>query len=414
MANIKNSIEKHRTEVVIDEIGMPEKAETHKSNIELEQSLYRLIKKSLRPNEFENPIYGAVLHIEAPRLGLSWSDAVGISDPVSEAALTVKHPLRIASVTKTYVAVATLRLYEDKSLDLDARISRHISAEHQDILIHRGYQPDRITIRHLLTHTSGLFDYGDSQEFAFKTETNFTHHWSRTEQLQLAMSAGKAYGQPGEVYRYSDTGYILLGEIIERTTAQSLGLALRQLLNYPSLGLNTTWLEQDEPAPKNSSPRAHQYLGNKDAYEFSPSADSYGGGGLVATTSDVAYFWQALFTNKVFKHPTTLNTMLTTVAATRGGPIYFGTYPQIPGDYRMGIEVENLNGLTVYFHRGFWGSYAGYCPELNATISLSLTQSVSFKEKRALFCNVLNLLNKAIPHSGDQPANNHRHQSLNA
>jgi len=101
--------------------------------------------------------------------------------------------------------------------------------------------------------------------------------------------------------------------------------------------------------------------------------------------------------------------MLTTVAAERGGPIYFGTYPQIPRDYRLGVEVEKIEGLTIYFHRGFWGGYVGYCLELNATICLSLTQSNCFREKRALFCEVLTMLRGVIPHNPNQPAKQSHH-----
>lgn len=71
--------------------------------------------------------------------------------------------------------------------------------------------------------------------------------WSRTEQLALALEQPGPGGGPGACFRYSDTGYVLLGEIVERVTREPLGVAVRRLLRYELLGLRHTWWEDDEP-----------------------------------------------------------------------------------------------------------------------------------------------------------------------
>ena len=196
------------------------------------------------------------------------------------------------------------------------------------------------------------------------------HHWTRTEQVQIAMEAGDAYGKPGEVYRYSDTGYILLGEIIERLYGDNLGIALRQLIGYKALGLSNTWLEKTELPAQDSLPRVNQYDAELGCYELDASFDIYGGGGLVSTVGDLAAFMRALFAGQVYRNDVTLKNMLTTVSASSGGPPAYGEFKQLPGTYRMGIEANTSN--SIFSHMGYFGTYAAYIPHLDMAITLSV------------------------------------------
>lgn len=94
---------------------------------------------------------------------------------------------------------------------------------------------------------------------------------------------------------------------------------LRKLLNYDGLGLHSTWMETMESAPTGAETRAHQYLGEVDTYDWDPSLDLYGGGGLASTPDDMATFMRAVFTRGLYMRAATADTMLTTVAADRGG-----------------------------------------------------------------------------------------------
>jgi D-alanyl-D-alanine carboxypeptidase len=303
--------------------------------------------------------------------------------------------VRLASNTKTFVAAAILRLWEEGRLALDASLVDHLPSDALQVLARDGYQPAAITIRHLLTHTSGLFDYGDSPVFGRTIEADPTHRWTRTEQLQAAMDGGDPYGPPGEVYRYSDTGYILLGDIIERTSGQPLAAALRQLLDYAQLGLASTWLETLEPPPAGAKERAHQYLGDVDTCGWDPSFDLYGGGGLVSTVGDLARFIRGLFTGGVYKRPATSETMLTTIMAERGGPAYHGQR-QVPGVYRMGVAVRETDGVTIYMHGGFWGTLAAYVPSVDVAISATVTQQQAWPRLREMFGRALTLVRAAV------------------
>lgn len=319
------------------------------------------------------PSHGIQLYIDSPTL--QFSHAVGFIERGHHSgreAITVNHPMRIASNTKTFVAVAVLKLCEESRLDLDASIKKHLLPIHQSLLQQGGYDITAITSRQLLSHTSGLFDYADSSVFMRAFVETPERQWTRTDQLQLAMTEGAPYGEPGEVFRYSDTGYILLGEIIEQITGEALGPALRALINYKNLGLHTTWLESAEPIPEATLALVHQYEGDLDTYNLDASSDIYGGGGLVSTVGDMARFMRGLFSGEVFADLSTLNTMLTPVPAQRGGPDY-GIWQQVPGLYRLGINAEY--GNRVYSHKGHFGTLAAYVPELDMAISFSLNFS---------------------------------------
>ncbi|MCW5558656.1 MAG: beta-lactamase family protein [Verrucomicrobiae bacterium] len=336
-------------------------------------------------------IPGVAIHVEMPPIGVSWSGAAGLSDVARRTPLKAANPVRIASNTKTFVAVAILRLWEQGRLDLDAPIAEYLSAEYLAVLSRGGYTPETMSPRHLLTHTSGLYDYSDSEEFYKACAANPKRRWTRLEQVQGAMDWGRPYGAPGAVYSYSDTGYLLLGEILERRTGLSMGMALRDLVGYQDHRLTATWLETLEPEPPGILDRAHQYEGNRDTYDDDPSSDLYGGGGLASTVTDLALFMRSVFMNEVFAQPATLDTMLSTIPGTIAGPPSYGQ-TQMPGEYRMGVFVRELEGVTVHLHTGYWGTLAAYVPSLDLAIGISVTQQQTREAREIILQRILELM----------------------
>ncbi|MDX9847345.1 MAG: serine hydrolase domain-containing protein, partial [Tenuifilaceae bacterium] len=176
-------------------------------------------------SELNDSIPGILLNVTAPKFGIDWSGASGLNDWFQSVPLQADQTFRIASVTKTYVAAAVLRLWEDKKLSLDDYITKYISVEHAAILEKGGYIPSQITIRHLLSHTSGLGDHTNSNKFTVDFLKN-RHVWTRTETLVDLVTLMKPAGDIGTQFSYSDTGYVLLGEIIETITGLSMGDAI--------------------------------------------------------------------------------------------------------------------------------------------------------------------------------------------
>jgi D-alanyl-D-alanine carboxypeptidase len=329
-----------------------------------DSSLQAALQEAIAADVASDPaIPGEILTVRAP--GIDETVATGFADVDAQTPLEPDTPFRVASMTKTVVAAAVLRLVEEGKLRLADPITEHLSPESLDVLRADGYDVDGITVRQLLQHTAGLYDYAADPEYEARSVTDPTHRWTRLEQLQLATELGDPLGAPGEVFNYSDTGYILLGEILERTTGDTLPEAVRELVHFDRLGLDDTYWEILEDKPAGYADRAHQYYGTDiDNIGFDASQDLYGGGGLVSTTGDLARFYEALFGGEVFEKPSTLKTMTKVSRAGRDDQA------------GMGIYVVDAAGERCFGHRGFWGTQTIHCPRLDLTFARTINQAL--------------------------------------
>lgn len=336
---------------------------------QVEDSLQAILEEAIRGSH--DQIAGANMTVIAPELDIDWTGSVGYDSKEREDEIQAQQPFRIASITKTFVATAMLRLVEDGYLVLDEPISKKLPQEYIDILEAGGYAPEEITWRHCLNHTSGLYDYAMGGDTYVETAMNNPQkRWTRREQVQLAMDTGKPVGEPGEKYNYADTGYVLAGAVLEMAQDTNLGAALRQLLAYDELGLNSTWLETIEPASVTDMEMVHSYFRHLDATQWDPSVDLYGGGGLVSTTEDLANFFHQLFNGKVYRQPETLAIMLE--AATYDESYNISEDPRYK-DYRQGLWKVQMFGEDAYMHGGLWSTVILHVPSLNCTIAAKYT-----------------------------------------
>ncbi len=313
----------------------------------------------------------ALLHVRTPDVDIEV--AAGVADLETGEALAPGPRFRIASVTKPFVAAATLRLVEDGRLSLDDSIANMLSGPYDDLLRDGGYDTGAITLRHLLTHTAGIYDFAaDAYDpsipggFTAEVAKDPGRRWTRFEQIEFATTRGKPYGEPGTVFGYSDTGACLVGEIIERTTGQTMGEAIRELVGYDRLGLAHTWQETIEPEPAELPPLSHQYEGPLDVADMDASVDLYGGGGLMSTCGDLARFFRGLVQGEVFREPETLVTMTTTL---RGIPRADGTpLEDDPDKAAMYLFRARIGGEVWWGHGGYWGTTVFTCPARDVTI----------------------------------------------
>jgi D-alanyl-D-alanine carboxypeptidase len=316
-------------------------------------TLHRTLDKALADTPLSP---GMIAAFDAP--GLRWRDAVGVRDRATRAPLRVRDSYRLASVTKTFTAAAVLRLVEQRKVALDAPITRYLPAVYRDALRGDGYKPRRITVRMLLQHTAGLWDYAASEAYAKAVFADFEHRWTPLEQVRFAMEHGDPLFAPARGYQYSDTGYVLLGRIVERVSGRSQAKAYRRLLRFDRIGLRHTYFETLEPAPAGTGPRAHQYYGDVDTYYLDASHDLYGGGGYVSTVADQNRFFRALFAGKVVRRRT-LKIMTAPSKQSHGG-------------YGMGIGSTETAAGTCYGHGGFWGAVTLYCPDRRLVVSVTV------------------------------------------
>lgn len=279
--------------------------------------------------------------------------------------------VRIASVTKTFTAAAVLRLVEDGAVRLsDDLAAAGVPTELLDLLRADGYAVDDITIAQLLDHTSGIADFADNASgvaggaYGAAVLADPTHHWTRREQVAFAVDHHDPVADPGTVFHYSDTGYVLLGAVLEAATGTTLGAALRELLDFAGLGLRATYLDDGVDHPLVARPAAPQWIGGIDGRAVSPTVDLYGGGGLVSTMGDLATFVDALLSGRVLRAPETL-TLLT---ATSGAAA--------PAHAASGLFEAHVGAARCWYHDGFWGVQVLSCPGLGVTVARSWGQAV--------------------------------------
>lgn len=314
---------------------------------------------------------GRLLHVFAP--GVDVEVAAGVANIATGEPLGPGARFRIASVTKPFVAAATLRLVEDGKLALDDTVASMIPGAYDELLRSGGYDTDTITLRHLLTHTSGIYDFAaDAYDrsiadgFTAQVYRDLDRRWTRFEQIGFAVSHGKPYGPPGRQFGYSDTGACLVGEVLERVTGLTMGAAIRDLVGYERLGLTHTWQETIEPEPSDLPQLSHQYEGEYDVADMDASIDLYGGGGLMSTCRDLARFFRGLLGGAVFRDPASLAAMTTTLIDV---PLAEGTPGEDdPACAAMFLFRAEVGGETWWGHDGFWGTSAYTCPARDVTI----------------------------------------------
>lgn len=323
----------------------------------LEQELQFILDTTYQANK---DAVGFMIHIESPSKNISWTSAVGFSSKDTNEKLNKNQPLLIASNTKTYVSATILKLVENGKLNLNQSIKKLVKRRTKKLLKKNGYNLNKINVKQLLSHTSGITDYVDDAYFLFVND-NPNYKWSRNEQIKLAMKLANPV-EAGTTYAYGDINYLLLTEIIERKTKKPFYTAIRDLLEFKKHNLNNTWFVDLEKKPTTTLPFANQYSSkfNTGSLGINPSWDLYGGGGLASNTKDLAIFFQLLFEGKIIKDKSILSQMYTYVLP-----------KEKSRNYCLGLfNIPSFFGDNVYYHGGFWGTDVIYIPTINTSISI--------------------------------------------
>jgi D-alanyl-D-alanine carboxypeptidase len=228
-----------------------------------------------------------------------------------------------------------------------------------------GYSPERITVHHLLTHSSGLRDHaGRSTNYADTVMHDPAHVWTHAEQVAACMALGGPLSEPGTHFAYSDTGYLILGDILERVAGQPLHALMRQRLHFEGLGLVQTHFERHETTPVGQV-RAGQTIGDIDVASIDCSCDLSGGGGLISTTGELATWFRAAALGELFDTPQTQSLALST-------PSLLFTPPDVLHSALMRGRAVGIE--PSWMHGGAWGLAAGYCPGSDIAWALSFNQ----------------------------------------
>ncbi|WP_242901342.1 serine hydrolase domain-containing protein [Actinomadura terrae] len=238
----------------------------------------------------------------------TWHGAAGVADLGTRRPRAARERFRIASMTKPFTATVILKL------EAAGRLSLGDSVEHwlPGVVRGEGYHPERITIRHLLNHTSGIFNYNDDEAFRARyAGDEFAKNRYKTiaprELVDIALGHPRLF-QPGEPGRwaYSDTNYILAGMIIERASGHGYADEVERQIIAP-LGLSGT----EVPGTRPTLPRPHATHYStlfedgpdariRDVTELNPSV-AWAAGQIVSTTHDVNTFMTRLMQGRVLE-----------------------------------------------------------------------------------------------------------------
>jgi D-alanyl-D-alanine carboxypeptidase len=272
-----------------------------------ESKVRSLLEKTVKKN---NDLRHGILLVHSDRLNIKWKFACGTVGK-EQKLITEDHTYHIASIGKTIVSALIGKLYEEGEISYDDPIKKYLS---DDILknlhVFEGkYYSEKILVRHLLNHTSGIADYFEEQPKEGKSILELVmdepnRFWTPMETIQWAKDNLEAHFPPGEGFYYSDTGYQLLGLIIEKITGKPMYESLHGYIFEP-LNMNHSYqLFYSDPVEKSPHPIADIYMDKNEVSTYKSVSVDWAGGGVVSNTEDLLLFHQALVNNSLLKEET--------------------------------------------------------------------------------------------------------------
>jgi len=262
----------------------------------------------------------------------------GVADRASGDPVPADGEVRIGSASKTFTAVVVLQLVEEGRIALDTAIGKYLPG----MVKGEGVDASMITVRQLLQHTSGLPEYADliaADAFAVRDTYRSPH-------TMLGIAAQRPAAFPaGERYEYSNTGYLVLGLLVEAITERPLYEEIDARI-VDALGLTHTYLPREgERKIRGDHPKGYHVTNAGKLRDISVADPSWtwAAGAMVSTPSELNDFMRAVLNGKLLEKPT-MKQMLTGVPT--GEEL-------LPGSRSgLGIESVELSCGTAWGHSG--------------------------------------------------------------
>ena len=299
--------------------------------------------------------------------GETWLGTAGVAEFSPDRALDDDDQMAIASVTKTFVAALILQLAEEGKIDLDATYGTYFRD---------APRKDTVTIRQLLSHTSGIYNYWANPRYGEITKAWWqnpgagglkarSHQWTFEEMMELVR--GGEF-KPGEDYQYSNTNYLILRMVAETVEGKPIHKQLKERYFEP-LGLDDTIYQ---PAQKPRTDAAHGHWSWPGGHTDHTKASRYipfmaaasiadGAGAMASTARDLSVWASALYGGEVLSEES-LREMMTFLA---------------PGNYGLGAYPRHYAGNRGIGHRGGIRGYESamfFFPETDVSVVLVSNQ----------------------------------------
>lgn len=261
----------------------------------------------------------------------------GFANVELDVPVTPETIFQTGSVGKQFTSMAIMMLVEERKLALDDKLTRFIPespAAWKDV-----------TIQHLLTHTSGIADYGGEEETMAKGVINFRKDYTEEELVQAFAKMPMDFA-PGEKWSYSNTGYVLLGIVIHRVTGKFYGDFLQERIFQP-LGMKDTRIISEADIVPHRSSGYRLVKGELKNQEWvSPTLNTTADGALYTNVLDLAKWDAALYTTKLVRQ-SSLDLMWTPIKLNDGK-----THP-----YGFGWDLAPRLGHRAVWHDGAWQGF---------------------------------------------------------
>jgi len=353
-------------------------------NQEMEYLVSGLVEK-------DKSVRNCVLSVMKGDGSFSWSGAAGIASQDGQVPMTKDTPIYIASITKLYTATAIMRLYEKGALSLDDPMSRYLPKELiQGIHVYKGKDySHEITIKELLSHTSGIADYYTEKPKGGKSLFDLflekpERSWTVDETIERARDDLEPNFQPSTDASYSDTNFQLLGKVIEAITGKPLHIVYEDFFFRP-LGLKHTWLTgRSEPQLAPSAAPADIFYKDMIITNTRSNGAYWADGGIVSTAEECIIFLKALNEGRIVSGDT-LKLMHNWHKLQFPLQYGYGTmYFKLPRFITMVMKVPPLWG-----HSGSTGSFLYYSEDLNLYMAGSINQAESKSKPFRLMLRVM-------------------------
>ncbi len=314
--------------------------------------------------------------------------AAGVSDLESGQTLKDTDQFRIYSITKSFTALVTLQLIEEGVLSFDDTVDKWLP----EPVVGGVPNSEQMTIRQLLSHSSGVYDYTSSEMESMPpffaqllSSPEALTHWYTPQELIDFSTQFPPYFAPGKGATYSNTGYVMLGLIIEAATGNNIEDEIHTRIIEP-LGLSSTYLETPETPPNYVT--GYQLMEDGELLNLSGSNNSFGwaAGGIISNIHDLGRFADALFSGELLQ-PESYKEMYTFIPDSNIEGKYWG----------LGLAQRDVPIGQVY---AATGEAAGYeakiirIPDLNVTIIALFNRSGADSAYDFIIENGLGLLEK--------------------
>ncbi|WCL50858.1 serine hydrolase domain-containing protein [Leptospira sp. GIMC2001] len=303
-------------------------------------------------------------------------------------------PFHIASVGKIFTSVLILREIEKGKLDLDTKIISILGKDFlRELFVFEGVDySNEVTIRQLLNHTSGLPDYFESfnsneERMIDLIKKDRNRFWTPKDLLNYTRENQSAVGIPGKQFHYSDTGYILLGLLLEKLNGSSWEDQLKQEIFLP-LNMQNTYVHlRSKPLVSNPYPLSTIMLDEADLTKADSVSADWAGGGIISTTNDLFLFQNALVSGKIIR--------LETYESMKGEYLFHdGIF------YGLGLMTLDFGAMSFfmpktaifYGHSGILGTHLFYSPKLDMHIILNIGSSHDMESSFELLFYIVRIL----------------------